>query len=227
VFASYLGKASSAAQKNCGYHSNFTSSTEANLADEAGTFLPAQTQPGTYFAAIRTANGAAAITGKPGNGGIAPYVKATNNSISYVESSYASKYGLKEAALAAKTKRGGATVYLKPTAATVSAALKSAVTGEDPINPSTSFVHPVYAAGLSSYPIVGYSWWLIYQEYDNASGTTLGQVQGMIAFMNWALTEGQQSTYLYKGYSPVPAVARTKAIAELKKITFNGRLVWP
>ena len=226
VFASYLGKASSAAQKNCGYHSNFTSSTEANLNDAAGTFLPAQTAPGTYFSAIRAANGAPAITGKPGNGGIAPYVKATNLTISYVESSYASKYGLKEAAVAAKTKRGSATVYLKPTTASINSALKNAVNSEDPINPSTSFVQPVFAAGVNSYPIVGYSWWLIYHEYDNANGATLGQVQGMIAFMNWALTEGQKSTYLYKGYTPVPAAARAKAIAELKKITFNGRLVW-
>jgi phosphate transport system substrate-binding protein len=227
VFASYLGKASSAAQKNCGYHSNFTSSTEANLNDAAGTFLPAQTAPGTYFSAIRAANGAPAITGKPGNGGIAPYVKATNLTISYVESSYASKYGLKEAAVAAKTKRGSATVYLKPTTASINSALKNAVNSEDPINPSTSFVQPVFAAGVNSYPIVGYSWWLIYHEYDNANGATLGQVQGMIAFMNWALTEGQKSTYLYKGYTPVPAAARAKAIAELKKITFNGVSVWP
>jgi len=227
VFASYLGKASSAAQKNCGYHSNFTSSTEANLNDAAGTFLPAQTAPGTYFSAIRAANGAPAITGKPGNGGIAPYVKATNYSISYVESSYASKYGLKEAAVAAKTKRGSAVVYLKPTTASINSALKNAVNSEDPINPSSSFVQPVYAAGVNSYPIVGYSWWMVYHEYDNANGTTLGQVQGMIAFMNWALTEGQKSTYLYKGYTPVPASARAKAIAELKKITFNGVSVWP
>jgi hypothetical protein len=49
----------------------------------------------------------------------------------------------------------------------------------------------------------------------------------MIAFMEWALTEGQKSTYLYKGYTPVPASARAKAIAELKKITFNGVTVWP
>ena len=227
VFASYLGKASAVAQKNCGYHSNFTSSTEANLNDAVGTFLPASTAPGTYFSALRTANGAAAITGKPGNGGIAPYVKATNYSISYVESSYASKYGLKEAALAAKTKRNGTTVYLKPTTASINSALSNAVTKEDPINPSTSFVQPVFAAGVNSYPIVGYSWWLIYHEYNNANGTTLGQVQGMIAFMEWALTDGQKSTYLYKGYTPVPAAARTKAIAELKKITFNGVPVWP
>ena len=227
IFTSYLGKAATPAQKNCGMHSNFTSSTEANLADAAGTFAPTKVQPGTYFAGIRTANGAAAITGKSGNGGIAPYVKATNNSISYVESSYAAKYALSQAAVAAKTKRSGAKVFLKATTATVAAALKAAVATEDPINPSTSYVQPVYATGLNSYPIVGYSWLMVYQEYDGASGVTLGQVQGMIAFMNWALTDGQKSMYLYKGYSPIPVGARAKAIAELHKITFNGVVVWP
>jgi ABC-type phosphate transport system substrate-binding protein len=68
---------------------------------------------------------------------------------------------------------------------------------------------------------------MFYQEYDNARGVTLGQVQGMIAFLNWALTDGQTSMYLYKGYSAVPAAARTKAIAELHKIKFNGIVVWP
>ncbi|NQW56944.1 MAG: substrate-binding domain-containing protein [Chloroflexi bacterium] len=226
VFTSYLAKAASAAQKNCGYHSNFTSSTEANLNDAVGTFLPAQTAPGTYYSAIRAANGATAITGKPGNGGIAPYIKATNLTISYVESSYASKYGLKEAALAAKTKRGATTVYLKPTSATVQSALDNEVLTGSPINPTTSFVQPVFAAGVNSYPIVGYSWWMIYHEYNNGS-TTLGQVQGMIAFMNWALTEGQTSTYLYKGYAAVPQTARTAAIAELHKVKFGGAVVWP
>jgi phosphate transport system substrate-binding protein len=227
IFTSYLGKSATADQKNCGFHSNFTSSTEASLADAAGTFAPTKVQPGTYFAAIRTSNGAAAITGKSGNGGIAPYVKATNYSISYVETSYASKYGLSQAAVAAKTKRSGATVFLKATTATVAAALNAAVTTEVPVNPSTSYVQPVYAAGVNSYPIVGYSWLMVYQEYASTKNVTLGQVQGMIAFMNWALTDGQTSTYLYKGYSPVPASARTAAIAELHKITFDGVVVWP
>jgi hypothetical protein len=49
----------------------------------------------------------------------------------------------------------------------------------------------------------------------------------MVAFMNWALTEGQKTTYLYKGYSKVPAAARAKAITELKKVKFDGVAVWP
>ena len=227
VFTSYLAKAASAAQKNCGFHSNFTSSTEANLDDAAGTFTPVQTSPGTYFAAIRTANGAAAITGKSGNGGIAPYVKATNYSISYVEASYASKYNISTAAVAAQSKRSGAKVYLQPTTATVAAALKAAATVEDPTNPSTAFVQPVYATGVNSYPIVGYSWLMFYHEYKSTDGVTLGQVQGMIAFLNWALTDGQSSMYLYKGYSPLPQSTRAAAIAELHKITYNGVVVWP
>ena len=227
IFTSYLAKAATTAQKNCGMHSNFTSSTEANLDDAVGTFTPTKVQPATYFAAIRTANGAASITGKSGNGGIAPYVKATNYSISYVESSYASKYSLSEAAVAAQSKRSGTKVYLKATTATVAAALSAAVTTEDPTNPSVSYVHPVYATGVNSYPIVGYSWLMVYQEYSSTSGVTLGQVQGMIAFLNWALTDGQSSMYLYKGYSPIPKSARTAAIAELHKITHNGVVVWP
>ena len=227
IWSSYLGKAASAAQKNCGMHSNFTSSTEANLNDPAGTFKPTKVQPSTYFTAIRTANGATAITGKPKNAGVALYVKATNYSISYVEASYASKYVLSEAAVATKSKRSGSKVYLKPTTATVAAALKAAVATEDPVNPSAAYVHPVYASGTNSYPIVGYSWLMVYQEYVSTTGVTLGQVQGMIAFMNWALSDGQASTYLYKGYSPIPKAARAKAIAELHKITFDGVVVWP
>ena len=227
IFTSYLAKAATTAQKNCGMHSNFTSSTEANLNDDVGTFTPTKVQPGTYFAAIRTTNGAASITGKSGNGGIAPYVKATNYSISYVESSYASKYSLSEAAVAAQSKRSGKVVYLKSTTATVAAALSAAVATEDPTNPSTSYVHPVYATGVNSYPIVGYSWLMVYQEYSSTSGVTLGQVQGMIAFLNWALSDGQSSMYLYKGYSPIPTAARAAAIAELHKISYDGVIVWP
>lgn len=225
VFSSYLARAAAPAQKNCGYHSNFAAS-EANLDDPLGTFAPDKIDPGTHFAGIRATNGSIPITGKPGNGGVAAYVQATDFTISYVESSYASEYGLEEAALAAKTARNGEAVYLKPTSASVTAALTSAAESEDPVNPSTDFVHPVFAEGANSYPIVGYSWWLIYHEYDTARGTTLGQVQGMIAFMNWALTEGQRSIHLYRGYTPVPEAARVKAIAELKKITFDGAPVW-
>ena len=239
IFHSYLGKAATAAQKQCGMHSQFTSNTEENFNDSpasATDFVPVNTAPGTYFAGIRAANGAAPIVGKSGNGGIAPYVAATTGTISYVESSFATKYGLKSAALETKSKFTSGVNrnkfnYLVPTTAGAVAALTSsaAVAGQDPINPTVSYVQPVFATGTSSYPIVGYSWLLLYKNFEAATSATVGkgQVQGLVAFLNWALTSGQTSTYQARGYVPLPASVRTTAIAELKTITWEGTAVWP
>ena len=239
IFNSYLGKSAATAQKQCGMHSNFTSNTEANFNDDpasATDFVPVNTAPSTFFAAIRTANGAAAITGKSGNGGIAPYVKNTVGTISYVESSYATKYGISEAALETKSKFTSGVNrnkfnYLKPTAAGAVAALTAhaAVAGQDPINPTSTYVQPVMATGTSSYPIVGYSWLLLYKNFeeDTSASVVKGQVQGLVAFLNWALTSGQTSTYLARGYVALPASVRTTAIAELKTIKWEGVAVWP
>jgi len=185
IFTSYLGKAATAAQKQCGMHSQFTSNTEANFNDSpasATDFVPTKVQPGTYFAAIRTANGASSVVGKSGNGGIAPYVKNTVGAISYVESSYADKYSLSTAALETKSKFTSGTNknkfnYLKPTAAGAVAALTAhaAVAGQDPINPTTSYVQPVFATGTSSYPIVGYSWLVLYTDFDSSTSATVGK----------------------------------------------------
>ena len=239
IFTSYLGKSATAAQKQCGMHSGFTSNTEANFNDSpasATDFVPVTTQPGTYFAGIRTANGVAAIVGKSGNGGIAPYVKNTTGTISYVESSYADKYSLSTAALETKSKFTSGTNrnkfnYLKPTAAGAVAAMTAAaaVAGQDPINPTTSYVQPVFATGTSSYPIVGYSWLILYTDFQSETSATVGkgQVQGLVAFLNWALTTGQTSTYLARGYVALPASVRTTAIAQLKTIKWEGTAVWP
>ena len=239
IFTSYLGKAAAAAQNQCGMHSAFTSNTEANFDDapaSASDFVPTKIQPGTYFAAMRTALGVSAIVGKSGNGGIAPYVKNTTGTISYVESSYATKYSLSAAAIETKSKFTSGTNknkfnYLKPTSAGAVAALTAhaAVAGQDPINPTTSYVQPVFATGTSSYPIVGYSWLLLYTNFVPATTTGVGkgQVQGLVAFLNWALTTGQTSTYLAPGFVSLPSSVRTTAIAQLKTIKWDGTAVWP
>lgn len=238
VFTSYLMKASSAAQKRCGMHSAFVSAGvyDSNFDDTPGPtdLVPTKVQPATYFSAIRTANGAASIVGKSGNGGIAPYVKANTGTFSYVEASYATKYGLTVAAIETKSKFTSGVNrnkfnYLKPTSAGAIAAMSAAVVSEDPINPSATYQQPVFSTGTSSYPIVGYSWWLLYTNWDSTYDSSVGkgQVQGMIAFMNWALTTGQSSTYLYPGYVALPTAVRAKAVAELKTIEWDGVAVWP
>ena len=239
IFTSYLGKSATAAQKQCGMHSNFGSNVDANFNDSptsAADFVPTKVQPGTYFGAMRTALGVAAIVGKSGNGGIAPYVKNTTGTISYVESSYATKYSLSTAALETKSKFTSGTNrnkfnYLKPTSAGAVAALTAhaAVAGQDPINPTATYVQPVFATGTSSYPIVGYSWLILYTNFVPATSATVGkgQVQGLVAFLNWALTTGQTSTYLAPGFVSLPSSVKTTAIAQLKTIKWDGTAVWP
>jgi ABC-type phosphate transport system substrate-binding protein len=174
--------------------------------------------------------------GKSGNGGIAPYVAKTTGTISYVESSFAEKYKLSSAAVETQSKfTSGVNKnkfnYLKPAAAGAVAALTAhaAVAGQDPINPTATYVQPVFATGTSSYPIVGYSWLLLYTNFQSSQSATVGkgQVQGLVTFLNWALTEGQTSTYMARGYVALPAAVKAAAIAELKKIKWDGAAVWP
>ena len=45
-------------------------------------------------------------------------------------------------------------------------------------------MQPVYAKGTTSYPIVGYSWLMLYTDYSRVDK---GQVRGLVSFLNWAL----------------------------------------
>ena len=236
IFASYLAKSATAAQKNCGYESGFTSNSSTAFSATAGTFKPVNTAPGTYFGAMRTAKGARAIIGGDGNAGVAANIAGTNRSIGYVELSFAVATGLKTAALETKTKftsgaNRGKFNYVLPSATSAAAALTAAVSTEDPINPSTSYVQPVFAAGTGSYPIVGYSWLMVYKTWTSADGlASKGQVQGLIAFLNWALTTGQSKLYVSDGvvgYAALPTAARNAAVLQLKTITYDGTALWP
>lgn len=236
IFASYLGKSATAAQKNCGYESNFTSNQSTAFSATAGTFKPVNTAPGTFFNAMRTAKGARAIIGGDGNAGVAANIAATNRSIGYVELSFAAATGLKTAALETKSKftsgaNRGKFNYVLPSSTSATAALSAAVATEDPINPSTSYVQPVFAAGTSSYPIVGYSWLLVYKNWVTGTGlASKAQVQGLIAFLNWALTTGQSKLYVSDGivgYAALPTAARNTAVAQLKTIKYDDVVLWP
>ena len=67
---------------------------------------------------------------------------------------------------------------------------------------------------------------MLYTDFQ-AGSVSKGQVQGLVAFLNWALTSGQTSTYLAPGYVSLPSSVRTTAIAQLKTIKWDGTAVWP
>lgn len=225
-----------------------TSDGTTAVANVPGDLIPQEETLGGKFNELRKVNNAGVanpITGKAANGGIATYVQKTPYAFGYVELSYQLKYGLKAAKLRSLTNAaGGKANYVAPSVASATAALNMAygttakVTASKVIKPPTTaisaggFMHPVYQSGLTSYPIVGVTWILTYTEWGtganlNGSEVTKGQVQGLVAFLDWALDEGQASYNLYQGYAPLPAALRTKALAELITIRYDGQRVRP
>jgi len=200
----------------------------------------------TRFSAMRTENGATqAIETATGNDGIQAKVQSTSYSLGYVEVSYTAGSNIRQVALATKSvntsgSKNGQPNYLTASAAGATAAmarhlLDATGTGESPINPGRlEFLQPCNQLGLTSYPIVGYSWVLVYKKFvsDIAGVTgepTKGQVEGLIYFLNWSLVKGKAATIgstTTKGYAPLPSSVKAAVIAQLKTITYDGVTVW-
>jgi phosphate transport system substrate-binding protein len=234
IFVSFLATGRGV-EKKCGYTSDWTNDV-TSFSSISGTLKPADAIMATRFSAMRGANGAGAIQGKTGNDGVRNYVAATAYSVGYVEMAYSFATGIKQAAIATADLNTSGTYkgkpnYLLPTVDGATAALSKQNTNSpgSAVNPSSTYVQPVNQAGLATYPIVGYSWVLIYKGFDStiSGAPTLGQVEGLIYFLNWSVTKGA----VYKAgttpcYSPLPASVKTLVIAELKKIKYDNVTVW-
>jgi len=235
IFVSYLATGASAAQHFCSYTSDWNNAF-TSLASGTGTLKPADAIMATRFSATRTAKGAAAIASKTGNDGIRDYVNTTSYSVGYVEMAYSFASNVETAALATFSKyttgkNKGKPAYLLPTVtgATNALAAQNVASKNAAINPALTYLQPVNQKGLATYPVVGYSWMLLYKNYDPsiANAPTLGQVQGLVYFLNWALTKGGVYTAGgIKCYAPLPATVKAAVLAQLKTITFGGVKVW-
>lgn len=110
-----------------------------------------------------------------GNDGVAGEIKRTRGAIGYVEYGIAKRAGLSVAAL---ENRAGE--YIKPTGTSGTATLASEPLPE---NLRAFFPDP---EGKLSYPVVTYSWLLLYKEYKDDK-----KAQAVKDFVGWCLDEGQ------------------------------------
>jgi ABC-type phosphate transport system substrate-binding protein len=256
IFTTYLAQANNnSTKRQCGFNTGFgkTSTVGETLTTDAyvaGDIIPQEEILSGKFNELRKINNAGTanpITGKAANGGIATYVKATPYTFGYVELSFQLKYSLKAAKVRTSSNLAGSKAnYIAPSVAGTTAALTSAygtaarVTAAKVINPPTTaisaggFMHAVNRGGVASYPIVGVTWIMVYTQWGTGANftpasdvATKGQVQGLVAFLTWALSDGQASYNLYQGYAPLPTALRTAALAELDKIQYDGADVRP
>ncbi len=127
--------------------------------------------------------------GGKGNEGVAGQVKNTRNSIGYVELAYAFENKLPYAYL--QNKSG---VFVEPSIKTTSAAAAGAVKNM----PADYRISLVNQPGKDSYPIVGFTWLLIYEhQKDAAKGKKL------VEFLKWELHKGQKMAAPLL-YAPLP-----------------------
>jgi phosphate transport system substrate-binding protein len=141
--------------------------------------------------------------GGKGNEGVASLVKKTKFALGYVELAHAMQNNLYYASL--KNREG---VYVEPTIKSITAAAGAAM--QMPADYRTSLVNQ---PGRESYPVVGFTWLLVYeQQKDKIKG------QKLVEFLTWSLHNGQKLAAPL-GYAPLPEnVARMveKTIKEIK-----------
>lgn len=138
-----------------------------------------------------------------GNEGVAGKIKISSGSIGYVEYGFAKRAGL---AMASLENKGGRFVTPQPESGRETLANTAS---QMPENLRLFIPDPT---GDDSYPIVTYSWLLLYGDYpDQKYGTAVKD------FVTWGITKGQQYGPEL-GYCPLPSgvVERTrKALDEI------------
>jgi phosphate transport system substrate-binding protein len=138
-------------------------------------------------------------TRSKGNEGVTASILTTPGSIGYIEYGYAHSQNMSVATL--QNKAGN---YVAPTTASAMAALASAELPTDFI----AWVSDPEAP--DAYPIVTYTWMLLYKKYDNKE-----KRDALVGLLDYSLTDGQKESESL-GYVPLPAdvAMKVKAAAD-------------
>jgi phosphate transport system substrate-binding protein len=146
--------------------------------------------------------------GGKGNEGVTGQVKATPNTIGYVELAYAVQNKLPVALI--KNKSGG---FVEPSLEAVTAAAAESVA----TTPEDLRVSITDAAGASAYPIASYTYILVYKEQKDAT-----KGKAVVDFLWWGIHDGEKFAKELN-YAPLPAEIVKKAEAKINSITAAGK----
>jgi phosphate transport system substrate-binding protein len=157
-----------------------------------------------------------------GSSGVAAEVKASADSIGYVDLTYALNNGISFAAV-----KNPAGSFILPSLATASNAVKDGGSGALPSGSQDwNNVSLINEAGASDYPLATFTYLLVYKDLGTAYGSSynLAKAENLVDFLGWVLTTGQTySAQLY--YVPLPASVVTLDQATVASMTFNGQAI--
>ncbi|MBD2099393.1 phosphate ABC transporter substrate-binding protein PstS [Leptolyngbya sp. FACHB-261] len=140
-----------------------------------------------------------------GNPGVAATVRRTPYSVGYVEYAYARQNNLPSAVLQNKAGR-----YITPS-------LQTFDTGLDSVTLPADFrAAAPDPAGAEAYPIVGYTWLLVYRKYPSAD-----KANAIKALVRYAMNQGQQTAPQLQ-YVTVPSAVRQRVIQTADSISVGN-----
>ena len=163
--------------------------------------------------------GGNSITGLQ-NTGVANQVSNTPNSIGYVEVAYALQNSMNVAYVQNKERSS----FVKPTLANITAAVSSA----DPSTLPTgglqdwSTVSLLLEPGANSFPIVGVTYIIVYQQLNVRPLMTLDKAKALVDFL-WYVVHDGQAAGANLDYATLPGSIVTIDETSIKSITYNGQ----
>ncbi len=147
--------------------------------------------------------------GGQGNEGVAGQVRQIPGAIGYVELAYSLQNNMTYAAL-----QNQAGSYILPSLKATTAAAQGVELPDD------MKVMLTNSAKTDAYPMVGFTWMLVYvNQTDKAKGETL------VKMLWWAVHDGQQYTEALS-YAPLAGTAVTKAENEIRSIKYQGQTLF-
>ncbi|NLE03888.1 MAG: phosphate ABC transporter substrate-binding protein PstS [Crenarchaeota archaeon] len=156
--------------------------------------------------------------GSSGNAGVAGVVKGTPYTIGYVELAYAEENSMPVAKV--QNPSGN---YILPTMVSTELAASSAASAGLPAgHESWANVDILNAEGSEAYPIVSFSYLMVYKELNVISGMTQEKATALVDFLWYIVHDGQEIAPELL-YASLPDNVITINEATLRSITFNGQ----
>lgn len=155
----------------------------------------------------------------PQNTGVANGVLTTPYSVGYVEVAYALQNNMSVANVQNKDRTG----FIRPTLANITAAVASANISNLPTGlQSWSAVTLILEPGANSYPIVAFTYILVYQNLNVRPLMNLDKAKALVDFL-WYIVHDGQSTSATLDYATLPQSIVTIDETSIRSITYNGQ----
>ncbi|MCW4002320.1 MAG: phosphate ABC transporter substrate-binding protein PstS [Candidatus Bathyarchaeota archaeon] len=159
--------------------------------------------------------------GANNNAGVAATVEGNAYAIGYVELAYTIENQMKVAAI-----QNAAGNFVMPTLATTTAAAQSVASAGLPAgSASWSSVNILNAPGADSYPIVSFSYIIVYKELNVIPTMTQAKAVALVQWL-WYMVHDGQNLASGLSYAPLPSNVVTVNEATIRSITYNGAQVY-